>query len=414
MTADVRFRDLILATAAFAVAASNSWLSAQPVENDLVEVTVPARNWTSMLNRPGVAFLSVPQFVSVGPTDELWFDYHWLGRTYYVNDQRIEFTGLEATFGVQGAIRGVVGHQMGNWTGLIYAEFLLNQPFDRNLLTDYPLRDSFAHNYEIEPFEISQLSIVASHGNWSFEVGRFVSPFGRYHGTSYQNSFVDTPFIRSEAILFRETGVHVQWAPSGYRFNAALTNGGLGQDTNSSKAFVGRVAVDREQYQLGGSIKWQDGIGSESQKEYKNHIGIDLMVPLTERLTASTEFIYDEYGLRRPGFSLDDINWGRSIYNRQLNKGLNHPLTGWGYYVNLIREGDHVDWLLSYGQFYPRPLGDPIHDQITRRLLANASIQLTPAIDVFSALILENSVDNAQAGRKRKGVMYTGGIQFRF
>ncbi|NIL97949.1 MAG: hypothetical protein GTO62_12695, partial [Planctomycetales bacterium] len=53
----------------------------------------------------------------------------------------------------------------------------------------------------------------------------------------------------------------------------------------------------------------------------------------------STEWIYDQYGLRRPDVALDDIDWGRSLYNRQLNNGPYQPITGWGGYANLIYTG---------------------------------------------------------------------------
>ena len=354
------------------------------------------------------------EFVPDSDVRDLVYQYGFAGRGFYTNDQRIEFTGQEATFGVEAAARGAISHRTDVCTIDLYGEIFLNQPFDSNLLTDYALRESFSHNFETDTFEISQLSIFLHRGDFSFEFGRFVTPFGRYYAQSFLNSFADSPFLRSEVILFRETGIQGRWEPGQWRLAAALTNGGPQKDTNSSKAFIGRVGLDLPGAAFGSSVKWQDGIGSEGQKEFNRHVGADLMIPINDRLVASTEVVYDEYGLRYPGLSLDDIDWGRSIYNRQLNKGPNQPLTGWGYYVNLIYTGDRLSGVMSYGQFNPRAVGDHIHDQTTRRFIGNVSFHLSPMVDFYSTVIIENPVHNAQAGRTRKGFFYNGGFQFRY
>ena len=77
-----------------------------------------------------------------------------------------------------------------------------------------------------------------------------MTPFGRFYYPLYRNNFDDSPFIRSEAILFRETGLLGQWDPEGWVFTAALTNGGFEQDTNSSKALVARAGIDLPYFAL--------------------------------------------------------------------------------------------------------------------------------------------------------------------
>jgi hypothetical protein len=332
-------------------------------------------------------------------------------RGYYLNDQRIEFTGLEETFAVEGVLDGGVHHVAGDWLVQVEGELFFTQPYDRNRLVDTPLRESFAHNFETDIVSISQLYLAARHGDWIFAAGRFVTPFGRFYFTNYRNNWDDSPFIRSEAILFRETGLLAQWDPAGWCFTAALTNGGPQQDANSSKALVARAGIDRESFAAGASVKVQDGIGSEGQKSYNEHIGLDAMIRRGP-WTLSGEIIYDQYGFRRPGFDPDDISWGRSIYFRDLNKALLEPITGVGYYLNLGYEGPLWSLALNYGEFYPEELGVPEHDTPTRRGIFKASRHWTRHLETYGVVMLENDLANAFVGHDRRGVYILAGCQF--
>ncbi len=53
--------------------------------------------------------------------------------------------------------------------------------------------------------------------------------------------------------------------------------------------------------------------------------------------------------------------------SRDLNQGLSDPITGWGYYVDLLFEAEL--WLLglNYGEFYPEQIGNLQHDATNRR-----------------------------------------------
>jgi hypothetical protein len=363
---------------------------------------------------PAPAYATSPALAwngNAGPPPEFLYHVGGAGRGYFINDQRIEFTGMEDTFAVEGVLDGGITQHTGNWQVSLEAELFLNQTFGKNIYVNTPERASFAANFDIDPLQVSQLYLAARNDDFYAALGRFVTPFGRFYFPNYRNNFDDSPFIRSEAILFRETGALVQWDPSIWVFTAALTNGSFEQDTNSSKAIVARAGIDQPGYALGTSVKWQDGIGSETQKIYNNHVGVDAMVRFG-CWTLSGEAIYDEYGLRRPGTLLNDITWGRSLYYRDLNNGYHIPLTGIGYYVNLGYEGPHWSLMLNYGEFYPERIGDPRHDTTTRRGLIKASRHWTQHFETYGIVLLENDLPGAFDSSTRKGPYFIIGGQF--
>jgi hypothetical protein len=343
-------------------------------------------------------------------------DFTWYAggkaRGYYWNDQRLEFTGQEATFGAEGVITGGIDHQVGAWDIGVDGEFFLNQPFDRNILIDGAERIAFAPNFDIDIFQMSQLYLSARRGDMYFAAGRFVTPFGRFYFPNYFNNFVDSPFIRSEAILFRETGFLAQWDPEPFVFTAALTNGGPERDTNSSKALISRIGLEQEWYSLGTSIKVQDGIGSEHQKTFNQHVGVDAMIR-NGRWTLSAEAIYDEYGLRKPGLGLNDVTWGRSVYYRELNNSFMEALTGFGYYVDLGYRGDKWEWHFNYGDYLPQQtMGIAAHDEAIHRGLIHASYHFTQHFEAYTIALMENEVPLDFAGRVRYGTGLAFGVQF--
>jgi len=343
------------------------------------------------------------------------FTYHvgGKGRGYYINDQRIEWTGQEATFTTEGVVTGGVLQQAGGWDLQFETEIFLNLPFDRNILNSNE-RAGFAPNFDVDPLQISQLYLAARKDDWYFSLGRFPTPFGRYYYPIFRNNFDDSPFIRSEAILFRETGLLMQWDPDGFVFTAALTNGGFGQDTNSSKAGILRAGIDRERFACGMSWKVQDGIGSEWHKMYKGHVGVDAMVRWGNWML-SGEAIYDEYGFRDAGFDPNDIFWGRSYYFRDSNRVDQKPLHGFGYYVNLGYEGPRWSLALNYGEYFPLDeLGFAAHDTPIHRGLVKASYHLTPNFETYGVALVENSVPYpfTSYSFERMGSMLIFGCQF--
>ncbi len=341
------------------------------------------------------------------------FDCDFLARGYYRNDQRIQWSGLETTFGAEGILRPSIVHKYDHWETKVLGEFYLNQPFDRNVLMDTQERRSYAANFDVETFEISQLFVSVRNGDLEATVGKMVTPFGRTYFPLYTNARVDAPFIRTESILWRETGMLIRYDPHLFVGEIAITNGCENRDTNSSKALISRLGIETSWLAAGFSVKLQDGIGSENQKEFKNHVGVDFMVRWGY-FTLSGEAIYDEYGFRRPGFDPDFITWGRSIYYRDQNYRLFEPITGTGYYFNLAF--DRMPWSvnLNYGEFYPKAIGDPKHDVVNRRGILKAAYYFTPYLQTYAVVMMENGGYIAQADQPRRGSFVLAGLQYTF
>ena len=334
-----------------------------------------------------------------------------LARAYYSNDQRIEWTGLEATFGVEAIVTGAVRHNYGDWESTVWGELYLNQPFDRNILADTAERRSYASNFDIDIFEISQLYITARRGDVLLAMGKMVTPFGRAYYPQYQNDRQDGPFIRTESILWRETGFIAQYDPGIFVFTAGLMNGGDDRDANSSKALISRIGIDTSGFAIGASIKYQDGIGSEDQKTFNNHVGMDLMFRY-RCFRLSAEAIYDEYGFRRPGFDPNDITWRRSIYFRDQNLAYKQPITGIGYYVNLDIQLQNWTCMLNYGEFHPKMIGDPQHDVVNRRTIVKLIHHTTSHLESYGMFLCEGDMPvPAQDGRDRIGWAVLAGFQ---
>ncbi|MDR2346662.1 MAG: hypothetical protein LBE18_11395 [Planctomycetaceae bacterium] len=294
-------------------------------------------------------------------------------------------------------------------------EIYLNQPYDKNIYLNNPERQSYSANYEIDSFEISQLYVSCKWRDIELHAGKFETPFGRCSVPLMSNTKADAPFIRTESILWNQTGFLFRWTPSVWEFDAAFVNGCTGLDTNSMKAVIGRIGMNFEHFRCGVSGLYQDGIGSEEMKEYKNHIGLDAATRFGN-WTLSAEVIYDQYGLRR-SFDPAQIFWEKSIYYRQINKADSVPITGLGYYIDLNYHFGKLLFDLNYGEFYPEQLNRqdyPQHDLINRRLLVKAGWNFNKFLQLYGAFIIENGNYIAQAGRPRRAWYLLSGIKFQF
>lgn len=367
---------------------------------------------------PGAVGLNYQTPAGAAPVGATWFDipclrvdqFHldFMGRAAYENDQRIEWTGVEATFGVEGSLLAGARKNLGMFTTGLEAEILLNQPFDRNILADTAERRSYLANWDIDPVQISQLYLTARRNDFMVAVGKMTTPFGRTYFPLYENDRSDAPFIRTESILWRETGFLMQWDPRNWVMSVGLMNGGPEKDANSSKGLVARVGYETDWMAIGSSIKQQDGIGSEQQKTFNNHVGFDGMVRRGP-WTLSGEVIYDLYGFRRQ-FDPLDSTWGRSIYYRDQNIGPFQPITGLGYYANLGYSQGHWTTMLNFGQFHPKQIGDARHDVTNWRAIAKVIWHFGPT-DTYLMCLWENNVPGAQDGRLRQGVDVLAGFQ---
>ena len=79
--------------------------------NSQVPITVVSPDW-----------LTLGEYARRGPYD-VAFDA--TVRSYYFNDQRIEWTGQEATFGVEANLRGAIRRETGGWDTTLWGEVYL-------------------------------------------------------------------------------------------------------------------------------------------------------------------------------------------------------------------------------------------------------------------------------------------------
>jgi hypothetical protein len=361
------------------------------------------------------SLLARPQPFAVQPVEQGVTQHDWdlgfVARAYYIDDQRIQWSGCESTFGVEGVVSPIFRQRAGDWDISVEGEFYLNQPFDQNILMNTQERMSYAADFQTQTFEISQLFLAARNGDLTLALGKFDTPFGRTYYPLFTNSQMDAPYIRTEAIDIRETGLLARWQPNGLVLDLALTNGGDDKDSNSSKAGMARVGLQGENWAVGASIKVQDGNGSDVQKEFDSYCGGDAMIRFG-RLVLSGEAIYDEYGFKNP-YNPNLMFWPRSIYYRDEYNGGN-PITGVGYYVNAVYQAERWLAMLNYGEFFPETIGIPQQDILKVRTLAKFVYFFTPSVQSYTVGIVENGGWIAQDGRPRNGWAVLSGFQYVF
>ncbi len=385
---------------------------------DVAPVSVQPASYAGVPDLPASQQLDVNQFPEAGdwkPESPSWwqkleYDLSLYGRGAYQYDHRIWFTGQASDFSVEGGLYGYLQTTESAWTTRLDCELYINQPFDRNRLVDTPQRMSYDPNFALDVLEISQLVISARNEDWLFAAGKMVTPFGRFYFPLFTNRMDDAPFIRTEAILWRETGLLAQYDPDMFVATFAFTNGGFDRDANSSKAIIARLGLQEENWAVGSSVKWQDGIGSEGQKETNNHVGLDAMYRHGQWVF-SGEVIYDEYGLRRGDLMLDDIFWGRSLYNRQLQQAIYGDMYGVGYYLDVGYLADHWQFHVNYGEYHPKFIGERIHDTVSRRGIVKGAYNFNKNFAWYTMLMLENTVKDFEHGHDRKGIYVLTGVQ---
>ena len=334
-----------------------------------------------------------------------------LVRGYCLNDQRIEWSGLESTFGAEAVINSIIEKYTSTWKIRVEGEFYLSQPFGKNILSD-EMRNSYKSNFQTEIFMISKLNIQAESNDFTIRLGKGETPFGRTYFQTFSNSFFDSPFIRTEAILWRETGLFINYAFGLFSLDVAVANGEEDKDTNSSKAAIGRIGIGKKNYALGISAKYQDGIGSGVQKTFKNHFGIDFMARYLN-LTLSGEVIYDEYGLYR-NYNEAEIFWNRSLYYRDIFYKDKTPITGVGGYLNLGYKYAKLNIDLNYGLYYPKVIGNPYHDDPNHRGIVKIAYNLTSELQVFGVGLLENERKTESWKSDASPFAFEVGLQYKF
>ncbi len=330
-----------------------------------------------------------------------------LARGYFLADERVQWSGLEATFGAEAALNPRYVYRTGDWLARADGIFFFNQPFEPNILVDEN-RASYVENFYHDTFQVWQLNIGITHGDFTVVVGKDRTPFGRYYFPIYSNSHFDAPFVHTEVIKWVETGLFLRFAPGPINLEVAVTNGGIDRDTNSSKALACRAGIDTPCWAFGASAKLQDGTGSEAQKLNNSYYGFDAMARW-RRFELSSEAVWDEYGFRN-AYNPDDIFWGRSIYYREVFSGeVDGSLHGFGYYVNLAYIHGRFRLDANYGEYYPDQIGNPFQDTNNARLLLQGSLAIMPCVQAFACFMSENDRPR-EAWRYGQGtdVIYTG------
>ena len=105
-----------------------------------------------------------------------------VARGYYLNDQRIEWSGMEETFGAEGDYHAPASPAVRRFR-IRHRQRVLHQRALSTAINCYRTiaeRKSYAANFQVDQFEISQLALVTNYGDWTFKIGKFVTPFGRY------------------------------------------------------------------------------------------------------------------------------------------------------------------------------------------------------------------------------------------
>ncbi|MGD2093124.1 MAG: hypothetical protein PVH61_43585 [Candidatus Aminicenantes bacterium] len=325
--------------------------------------------------------------VTVNVNDSTHIGIEALFRAHMLNDQRLQWSGLETTFGVESVLSANIQKKLKKGTLAVVVQLFINQPFDKNILAD-DSRQKYLQNFEIDTVEVKQLYIQFSRGNFSIGLGKHASIFGKDHTIGFSNAFFDYPFIRNEAVLNFETGLFISYAPGIFTFDIAVVNGSENMDTNSSKGGMARIGLKGKNWCFGISAKAQDGIGSEWQKQYKNHAGVDFMFKIGA-LRIAAEVIYDEYGFHRQ-YSIDDVFWGRSYYYRDIFYKHKTPITGVGGYLDLQYETSKFLLELNYGEYHPKEIGHPYHDDPIKRALIKLRLKLADGFHIFGVGLLEN------------------------
>jgi hypothetical protein len=340
-------------------------------------------------------------FAASGPVwPDAWFSFpvgrnasaqvSGLIRGQYFNDQRIEWSGLESSFGAEAVLRPSIRTTSGDWALSGQGEFFLNEPRSSSVLHNL-YTEIYAANFKIDALQINELFVQAESGDFAVRIGKSRTPFGRYQSPMVTNSLADAPFLRTDVIQFTETGVFFRYQPGGLVIDTAVVNGEPNLDTNSSKGVIGRVGYEGEVLTAGASAKWQDGIGSEYMKRFNNVYGVDAAVR-AGRLLVYGEAMYDDHGFVRNFFGFGQpITWPFSMYGRDAFSGTtNKPITGWGYYAGAAYRWDVLTLDASFGSYYPQPIGDPASDTPIHRGLVKLVYSVTGNFQLYAVALVEN------------------------
>jgi hypothetical protein len=335
-------------------------------------------------------------------------------RGYYLNDQRVQWSGMEALFGTDVVLAPQITREYPWGVVAVKSEFFIQQPFsERNLSHSDSSIKKYAPYFDVDPFEMSQMYLHSSKNNTlSFTIGKIKTPFGQTEYPVSLKERFNAPFIRSsEVILDRETGVMVSYTPKFFSLDVAIVNGEPEKDTNSSKAVIARVGTGKNRdWEFGLSGKVQDGVGSEYDKTFNNYYGVDFKIRLHPKWVFSGEMIYDQHGYHQ---KKGEENNTTSLYYREIYFNGN-AISGIGGYLDLGYKDDNWDIHLNYGEYHPEKIGNPYHDDSNKRLMINVVYRILPEIKVFTSVLLENDRSEEAWRKEQSPLGYMIGVQYTF
>ncbi len=344
---------------------------------------------------------------------EPWASLEWhssaVVRGFFLHDYRIQWSGIEQTFAAEASVDLSLTRPTPRGGIFLDSRVHVNQPLGNNVLHD-EYRDPYWPTLEIDTMELMNLALGYRTGPWTFRIGKIDTPFGRPEMVLFSNSRFDAPFIRTQAIYWYETGLFVTYRKGLIVVDAGIINGDVDRETNSAKGMIGRIGLEGENWEVGASVKGHDGIGSEEQKSFSNHAGIDARYALGH-WTFSMEWIHDEYGLHRD-IDPSEITWGRDLYYRDVFVGVHEPVIGKGGYLDVQWQGKRWFFEASAGYYNPEKLGNPFHDEPVHRGILKTACNLGYGLQAFAVLIRENDRPVESFRHNQRGLAYALGASW--
>ena len=338
-------------------------------------------------------------------------------RAYLLDDLRIQWSGVEATFGVEGAVE--LDHSRPGPFGPleVRGRFDLNSTWRQAVLAgDGTNRDDYLATFDVDPFYLANLYVTFETPGLTWQVGKFPSPaaaaFRKELGLGLFNSGLDAPFVHTEIVDRREIGVGLGKRHGSWGWKFAVTNGEEDLDTNSAKASMLLLELGSREgrlFKLFGKV--QDGIRSEAFKAPASYAGFGVYAGRPQRVRFAFEATVDTHGLYRD--YTGPITWPTSIYHRDVYDG-GDPI--WGYGAHVVFRRDRGPWqaCLSYGEYYPDHIGLPEHDEPVKRFLLSARRAFRGDGSFYWMLILENERPDEDWQKGDRPVAAAMGVEVSF
>ncbi len=310
---------------------------------------------------------------------------------YYLNNQQIQHTGNECTFGAFTDVE---------LTLRPYSNFNI---YSKGLFRLQQELDSTARGYEKytkEPFEVRTLFIgIETKKCGRVCLGKLEKGAGNFNYPDFVPADIFIPLDRTR-ILRYDTGIFWDFGRRGWQARTALINGVEELDSNSAKGLFIQIeksskVSDSLRGEAGVFAQVQDGRGSTPIKYDDNYIGTFLALDAGRlRLDTGAAYHYYGYGDYRENMerAIDEHNYGTDFdleegYNfdnpKENKEGLSWHISA--DIVNLFME--NLKFSLSYSGFIPNlesceRRADKIKDRFVSTIIYNIE-----NLDIFAAVM---------------------------